>query len=59
MKKGKGPRGEEQAMYELRQAGEETFYLECPAKIGIYQPRPGEVYLIDSGGDKYAGRSVR
>ena len=46
-------------MYELRQAGEETFYLECPAKIGIYQPRPGEVYLIDSGGDKDAGRRVR
>lgn len=59
MKKGKGSRGEEQAMYELRQAGEETFYLECPAKIGIYQPRPGEVYLIDSGGDKDAGRRVR
>ncbi len=51
MKKGKGSRGEEQAMYELRQAGEETFYLECPAKIGIYQPRLGEVYLVDSGGD--------
>lgn len=46
-------------MYELRQAGEETFYLECPAKIGIYQPRPGEVYLVDSGGDKDAGRKVR
>ena len=46
-------------MYELRQAGEETFYLECPAKIGIYQPRPGEVYLVDSGGDKDAGRRVR
>lgn len=59
MKKGKGSRGEEQAMYELRQAGEETFYLECPAKIGIYQPRPGEVYLVDSGGDKDAGRRVR
>lgn len=59
MKKGKGSRGEEQAMYELRQAGEQTFYLECPAKIGIYQPRPGEVYLIDSGGDKDAGRRVR
>lgn len=46
-------------MYELRRAGERSFYLDCPAKIGIYCQREGEVYLIDSGGDKDAGRKVR
>ena len=23
-------------MYELHQAGERTYYIDCPAKIGIY-----------------------
>lgn len=46
-------------MYELRQAGERSYYLDCPAKIGIYCRTEKEVYLIDSGGDKDAGRKVR
>lgn len=46
-------------MYELIQAGEQTYYIQCPAKIGIYRPRGQEVYLIDSGGDKDAGRRVK
>ena len=46
-------------MYELIQAGENTYYIQCPAKIGIYRTNSQEVYLIDSGGDKDAGRRVK
>jgi glyoxylase-like metal-dependent hydrolase (beta-lactamase superfamily II) len=46
-------------MFELIQAGEHSYYLQCPAKIGIYEPRPGHVVLIDSGNDKDAGRKIR
>jgi glyoxylase-like metal-dependent hydrolase (beta-lactamase superfamily II) len=46
-------------MYELIQAGESTFYIQCPAKIGIYRTNGTDVYLIDSGNDKDAGRKVR
>lgn len=45
-------------MYELIQAGENTYYLDCPAKVGVYRTDRG-VYLIDSGGDKDAGRRIR
>lgn len=46
-------------MYELIRAGEQSYYLDCPAKIGVYLAGEGEVYLIDSGGDKEAGRKAR
>jgi len=46
-------------MYELIQAGPQSYYVNCPAKIGIYLAKEGEVYLIDSGSDKDAGRKVR
>ena len=46
-------------MYELTRAGEKSWYLESPAKIGIYQQSETDVYLIDSGSDKDAGRRVR
>ena len=46
-------------MYELIQAGEQTYYIQCPAKIGIYRANDREVYLIDSGSDKDAGLMVR
>lgn len=46
-------------MYELIQTGPQSWYIDCPAKIGVYQPAPSEVYLIDSGNDKDAGRKVR
>ena len=45
-------------MYELIQAGERTYYLECPAKIGLYRLNDQDVCLIDSGNDKDAGRKV-
>ena len=46
-------------MYELVQAGPRSFYINCPAKIGIYKMDESNVCLIDSGSDKDAGRKVR
>ena len=46
-------------MFELCQVGERSYYINCPAKIGIYKPNDTDVYLIDSGNDKEAGRKVR
>ncbi len=46
-------------MFELIQAGKNTYYIQCPAKIGIYRASETGVYLIDSGNDKDAGRKVR
>lgn len=46
-------------MYELIQAGERTYYVNAPAKIGIYLEDEDSVYLIDSGNDKDAGKKVR
>lgn len=46
-------------MYELTQVGERSYYINCPAKIGVYRVNDTEVYLIDSGNDKDAGRKVR
>ena len=46
-------------MFELNQITEKTYYVNCPAKIGLYKINDTEVYLIDSGNDKDAGRKVR
>lgn len=46
-------------MYELHQVGERTYYIDCPAKMGIYRENDTDVYLIDSGNDKDAGRKIR
>ena len=46
-------------MYELNQVGEKSYYINCPAKIGIYLADDKNVYLIDSGNDKDAGKKVR
>ena len=46
-------------MYELMQVGEKSYYIQSPAKIGIYRCSETEVYLIDSGSDKDAGRRCR
>ena len=46
-------------MYELIRLSEKCCYIDSPAKIGVYQAGEGEVYLIDSGSDKEAGRKIR
>lgn len=45
-------------MYELIQAGERTYYIDCPSKIGIYRMDGERVCLIDSGNDRDAGKKV-
>lgn len=45
-------------MYELVQAGPASYYIQCPAKIGIYVTTQNEAYLIDSGNDKSAGKKA-
>lgn len=46
-------------MFELVKVGERSYYIESPAKIGLYLGENSDVYLIDSGNDKDAGRKVR
>ncbi|MDD3106928.1 MAG: MBL fold metallo-hydrolase [Bacilli bacterium] len=47
-------------MYELIQIAKNTFYIESPAKIGLYVLENGiDVYLIDSGNDKDAGKKIK
>lgn len=46
-------------MYELVQIAEKSYYINCPAKIGLVKLSETDVCLIDSGSDKEAGRKVR
>ena len=46
-------------MYELIQVAENSYYIQSPAKIGIYKLNETEVCLIDSGNDKDAGKKVK
>jgi hypothetical protein len=45
-------------MYELNQVGENTFYINCPAKMGVCLLPGHRAILIDSGNDKEAGKKV-
>jgi len=45
-------------MYELIQVGENTYYVDCPAKVGLYHMGDGKVALIDSGSDKDGAKKV-
>ena len=45
-------------MYELKQVGRQSYYINSPAKIGIYRQTESDVYLIDSGNDKEAAKKV-
>jgi glyoxylase-like metal-dependent hydrolase (beta-lactamase superfamily II) len=42
----------------VRELGAHTYCIEGPVNLGLYE-RGGEAALIDSGGDKDAGRNVR
>lgn len=46
-------------MYELVKVAENSFYMDCPAKVGIVKTAENEVVLIDSGSDKDAGKKVK
>lgn len=46
-------------MYELVQVGENTFYMDCPAKVGIVRIGADEAVLIDAGSDKDAGKKAK
>jgi glyoxylase-like metal-dependent hydrolase (beta-lactamase superfamily II) len=46
-------------MYELVQVAENSYYIQSPAKIGLVKLNDKDVFLIDSGNDKDAGRKVR
>ncbi len=45
-------------MYELMQVGTQTYYVNCPARMGIYVFSENEACLIDSGNDKETGKKV-
>ena len=46
-------------MYELISVGKNSFYIECPAKIGIVRQNEKDVCLIDSGNHKDTAKKVR
>ncbi|MDO4746405.1 MAG: MBL fold metallo-hydrolase [Bacillota bacterium] len=46
-------------MYELIQVSGNSYYIQSPAKIGLYKLNDTEVCLIDSGNDKDAGRKIK
>ena len=43
---------------ELIRLGEKTYYIKNPTNIGIYRIDEENVYLIDSGNDKEAGKKI-
>lgn len=45
-------------MYELKQVGKNTYYINCPTRIGIYKITQNEVCIIDTGNDKNAGKKI-
>ncbi len=46
-------------MYELIKLSEKSYYIESPAKVGVYCINDREVVLIDSGNDKDAGKKIK
>lgn len=45
-------------MYELRQVGQRTYYIDNPVRMGIFVLDGNDVCLIDSGNDKSAGKMI-
>lgn len=44
---------------ELIKLGEKTYYIKNPTNIGIYKIDDENVYLIDNGNDKDAGKKIQ
>ena len=49
----------EAAMYELVKVADNSYYIQSPAKIGLFTVGVNKACLIDSGNDKDAGKKVR
>jgi len=43
---------------ELVQVGKRTYYIKNPTNIGVYRINDRDVFLIDSGNDKDAGKKI-
>lgn len=50
--------GRSSAVYELIQVTDRVYYVDCPAKMGLCLLDENRVLLVDSGGDKDAGKKV-
>lgn len=48
-----------QVMYDLIQVASHTWYIERPTNIGVTEIAPGHMVIIDSGGDKDAGKKIK
>ena len=46
-------------MYELIKVSDCTYYIDCPARMGVFVRENGEALLIDSGNDKDAGKKAK
>ncbi len=46
-------------MYELVKINENNYYIQSPAKIGVFKLNETDVILIDSGNDKDAGKKIK
>ncbi len=46
-------------MYELIQASDNSYYIDCPAKIGVVRLNETDAVIIDSGNDRDAGKRVK
>lgn len=46
-------------MFELTALTDKTYYIQSPAKIGVWCPDGHHAWFIDSGNDKDAGRKLR
>ncbi len=46
-------------MYELVKVNDCTYYIDCPARMGVFVRANGEAFLIDSGNDKDAGKKAK